>query len=81
MRLTPSLGFVLLFIFAAGEYFTPLGPYPVVDNLVNPCRKYWWSYLLHVQVQANNTELVSSNLNLNDQKVDFLHFQCLVNFC
>lgn len=53
------MAFALIVTVAVGEHISFNAPYAFYNNLVKPCETYWWSTLLHIQVQVNPKEFVS----------------------
>lgn len=77
MRLTPALAFILIAIVTTGDYLNHARPYPFLNDLVKPCENYWWSTLLHVQVQANPDELVRNLIIRIVENSNLFQLQCM----
>lgn len=58
-RVTPVLGVVVV-IYATVVEFWGSGPVwnKIVASIRDPCQKYWWSCLLHIQNYTNGAEIV-----------------------
>lgn len=60
VRLTPSVAMMILVNYALAHFLNNSNtPQTFFNYSVNPCREYWWSTLLHLQVYTNPHEMVS----------------------
>lgn len=59
MRLTPSVGAMILFNRFLAFYLYPNPSSEFMNYSVIPCEKNWWFAILHLQVYTNPREMVS----------------------
>lgn len=60
MRITPALGLIILLNDCLSTQIAKNGDDLFLDYSVNPCRKYWWSAILHIQNFVNPHAMVKS---------------------
>lgn len=77
IRLTPMLGFVMLFVLSIIKVFGngPLWPMYLKIAAIN-CEENWWQNLLYIQNYAGNKHIVSFSSPENQQNI-ILFPQCL----
>lgn len=74
MRLTPSVAAAILLNNSLAYYLMKDAPPTFLNYSAIPCEKFWWSALLHLQVYANNREMVKKNFRTNFASL----FNCFV---
>jgi hypothetical protein len=84
IRITPLLAYLMVATISISEHLVKNAPYDFHNKLGKPCKQFWWSTLLHIQVQTNTENIVS--LVLRFQAIGFyidlssVHASDLVSF-
>lgn len=70
MRITPIL-ILPIIIMHWTPRLTTARPYSFPESFMEPCKTYWWSYLLHIQNYVNVNQLVSLARSLKHSTDNF----------